>query len=135
MLKAVLDTNVFISGMFWKGDCEKILRMWFNDKFILISSLEIIQELIDVLLNFKIRMNIDDIIWWRDLILEKAMLVFPKIKIDIVKEDKEDNKFIEAAIEGKADFIVTQDKHLLKIKEYNGVKIIHPKEFLKILKK
>ena len=48
-----------------------------------------------------------------------------------MKDDPDDNKFIEAALEGKAEYIVTQDNHLLKIKEFKGIKIISPEEFIK----
>ena len=58
------------------------------------------------------------------------MLIEPEEKINIVKDDPDDNKFIEAAVAGKADHIVTQDAHLLKIKEYRGIKIITPREFI-----
>jgi len=55
-----------------------------------------------------------------------------KSKIDIVKDDTEDNKIIECAVDGKVDYIISKDKHLLKIKIYNGIRIIHPEEFLEI---
>ena len=49
-------------------------------------------------------------------------------KLDIIQEDLEDNKFLEAAIAEKADFIISQDNHLLKLKEYLGIRIINPEE-------
>jgi len=58
----------------------------------------------------------------------------PKRKVNVVKQDPDDNKFIEAALEGEADYIVTQDRHLLKLKEFEGIKIVTPEEFLRILK-
>jgi len=68
------------------------------------------------------------------LILEKSELAVPKRKVNVVKQDPDDNKFIEAALEGEADYIVTQDRHLLKLKEFEGIKIVTPEEFLRILK-
>ena len=133
-MKVVLDTNVFVSGIHWAGNSEKILISWMKGEFKLISSLEIIEELVNTLMNFKKPMRKDDIIWWRDLVIKKSVLVYPKGIISIVKEDPDDNKFVEAAVEGEADYIVSQDKHLLKIKEYNGIIIIKPEDFLKIKK-
>jgi len=49
--------------------------------------------------------------------------------VDILKDDPEDNKILEAALAGKADFIITGDAHLLKIKEFKSVKILNTKDF------
>jgi len=104
-MRIVLDTNVFVSGIHWAGSSEKVLRAWMNEDFELVSSLPIIEELIRILLSFKIPLDPEDISWWESLILEKSILVIPTEKVDVVK-DPEDNKFIEAALEGKADYIV-----------------------------
>lgn len=59
-LKVVLDTNVFISGIFWKGNfCSQIIEKWKNEEIILISSLELIEEFVDTLKDFKIQMPLD----------------------------------------------------------------------------
>jgi uncharacterized protein len=68
-----------------------------------------------------------------NLILSESTIVELRIKLDVVKDDPDDNKFIEAAIEGKARYIITRDKHLLKIKEYQGIKIIKPEDFIKLV--
>jgi|SRR3989338_9638742 len=133
-MKAVLDTNIFVSGIHWSGASEKVLRSWFLNKFLLISSPEIVDEFVGTMISFKVPMKIEDIAWWESLILEKSDFIVPKKKIDVVKNDPDDNKFLEAALEGKADYVVTQDRHLLDLKEFEGVKIVTPKEFLRILK-
>ena len=132
-MRIVLDTNIFVSGIHWTGSSEKILRIWMEGKFELVSSLPIIEEIVRVLANFKVPLDAEDILWWESLILEKSILVIPTEEVEIVKNDPDDNKFIEAALEAKADFIVSQDKHLLVIKEYQRIKIVHPEEFLKLL--
>ena len=53
-------------------------------------------------------------------------------RLDVIKEDPDDNKFLETAIAGKADFIITQDNHLLKVKKLNSIIILNPEEFLKL---
>ena len=70
---------------------------------------------------------------WQGVIIENSLIVEDYEKLDIIKEDPDDNKFLEAAIAGNADFIISQDNHLLKLKEFNNVKIIIPEEFLKII--
>ena len=94
--------------------------------------MEINRELFTQLRDFKIRMETEEIHYWESLVPKKSELVVPNKKIEIVKDDPDDNKFIETALEGKAEYIVTQDKHLLKIKEFKGIKIITPEEFIKL---
>lgn len=132
-MKAVLDTNIFISGLHWHGVSEKILRAWFLEKFELVSSIPLIEELKKTLILFKIPLEAEDIEWWESLILEKSIIVTPIMKLNIVKDDPDDNKFIEAAVKGCAELIVSQDKHLLRIKEYQTVKIVNPNEFMILL--
>ena len=102
-------------------------------KFVLVSSLPIIDEIVRVLMAFKVPLEPEDISWWEGLILEKSSLVFSVEHLEVVKNDPDDDKFIEAAVEGNAQYIVSQDKHLLNIKEYKGIKILHPDEFFKFL--
>ena len=65
----------------------------------------------------------------------KGNVVEPKQKFNVIKEDPSDNKFLEAAIEGKADYIVSGDKDLLRVKNFMGIEIISPAEMVSILKK
>ena len=71
---------------------------------------------------------------WVELIIENSEMVEITGKLKVIKEDSDDDKFIETALNGNADYIITQDKHLLKLKEYNNIKIIHPKEFITFIK-
>ncbi len=64
--------------------------------------------------------------------MERAILVVPTEKINIVT-DQDDNKFVEAAVEGEAQYIISKDKHLLILKEYRGIKVLHPDDFLGLL--
>lgn len=57
-----------------------------------------------------------------------VLIVTPKIKVDAVKEDPDDNKIIECALESNAEYIISYDKHLLKLKEYQRIKIVRPEE-------
>ena len=131
-MKVVLDTNIFISGIFWKGDSNKVILNWKEEKFTLVTSLEAVSEILKILKDFKIRLSDDIIKEWIDLIVKGSIIVEPKEKIAIVKDDLKDNIFIETAVAGNVDYIVSQDNHLLKLKEFRGIKIITPKEFNKI---
>ena len=131
-MKIVLDTNIFISGIFWKGTSNKIINNWREKKFTLVTSLEAVSEIIKVLKDFKIKLSDGMIKEWVDLIVRNSMIVEPKEKIKIVKDDPKDDIFIETAVAGNVDYIVSQDNHLLKLKEFRGIKIITPEEFNKI---
>ena len=134
-MRTIMDTNVFVSGIFWEGNfCSQLIEKWKNKKFELVSSMEIIDELVKTLRDFKIQMPDSMIEDWRNLIIENSIIVEHTIKLDVIKEDPDDNKFLEAGITGKVDIIISQDKHLLKLKEYQGMKIISPEEALLILK-
>ena len=132
-MRAILDTNVFVSGIFWEGNfCSQIIDKWRNKEFELVSSIEILDELVKTLKDFKIQMPDEMIEEWRNLIIENSIIVEPTTKLDVIKEDPDDNKFLEAGVTGKANFIISQDNHLLKLKEYQGIKIVSPEEALLI---
>ncbi len=132
MIKAVIDTNVFISALFWKGKPNQIVKLAFLKKFIGVTSLPILEEVESKLLQ-KFNYSKEQTVKYLQLIVENFSIAQPKKKVFIV-EDSTDNKIIEAAIEAKANYIVTGDNHLLKIGNYHKIKIIKPNEFLKKIK-
>ena len=132
-MNAVLDTNIFISGIFWKGSSNKILIAWKEGKFNLVTSLEIINEITRVLKDFKISLSDEMNKEWINLIIKNSIIAEPKERVDIIKDDPKDNIFIETAMAGNAEYIVSQDNHLLKIKEFKEIKILSPEEFNKII--
>lgn len=138
-MRIVIDTNVFISATFWKGDSFKIIEKVENKEIELIISQEIIEEYSNVLnyeeIRSKVKINeLETNFILRELV-ENSIIVVPKIKFDIIKTDSDDNKFIDVAVEGNVDYIVSQDKDLLDIKEFQGIKIVKPVEFLNELSK
>ena len=133
-MRVVLDTNVFISGIFWSGNyCSQLIDKWKNKEIELVSSIDIIEELVETLRNFKIPMPESMIEEWKNVLLNNSIIIESSTKIDAVKEDPEDNKFIETAVDGKAEFIISQDKHLLNLKEYRGIRIVKPDEAVNLL--
>ena len=132
MIKAVLDTNVFISALFWKGVPYEVVRKSLTGEFLIIISPEIIEEISERLLN-KFKFPLADANDFIEIITINSYIVEPKNKLKVVKEDPNDDKIIECAYEGGADYIVSGDKHLLRLKEYRRIKIITPREFIKII--
>jgi len=133
-MKVVLDTNVFISGIFWSGNyCSQLINKWKNKEIELVSSIEIIKELVETLKSFKVSMSDGVIEEWKTLILKNSILVESLSKIEAIKDDPDDNKFLEVAVDGKAELIVSQDRHLLNLKEYNEIKIVKPEEAVNLI--
>ena len=129
-MNIVSDTNIFISGIFWKGDSYRILCLWDSGKIQLIISQEIISEIFRVLSDFKIRLPDELKDAWMTRITEYGMIVEPAERFHIVS-DPADDKFIDAAIAGNASYIISNDKHLLTLKQFKGVRILTPKEFIR----
>lgn len=141
MIKAVLDTNVFISGFLNKdGMPAQLLKKWQNDAFIIVASPEIIAEIKEVLNYPKIKrffkkhkIREEDLNYFFSTFEFNALVVSPKSKIDLIKEDPSDNKFLECALDGSADYIVSGDGHLLKLKSYKSIKIFPVAEFYRVI--
>lgn len=132
MKRVVLDTNIFVS-MALGGQVGKINDEWRAGKFILIVSEDIVSEYLDVLQRPKLHLKSRTIATIVNRIYRKAEFVTPEEKIFVVLADMTDNKFIEAAITGKTDYIVSGDKHLLDLKEFQTIPIITARAFLDIL--
>lgn len=134
MIRITVDTNILISATFWHGSSEKIIDQAENKDVTLVLSEQILEEYSKVLEYKEIKDKIKD----KDLEIKKTMLKIRAIseiidinsKINLVKEDPDDNKIIECAIDGNVNYLITNDAHLLKLKEYKGIKIITPEEFL-----
>jgi len=129
MIKVVLDTNVFISALFWKGPPYQIFKKILEGTILNFISPPILNEVQERLLN-KFKLPPEKVKEFLEIIIFSSTIVYPKKKLEIVKRDPADNKIIECAVEAKVSFIISGDKHLLEIKKYNGIKIITPKKFL-----
>ncbi len=138
MIRFTADTNILVSGSFWTGDSFKILEKTDKKEITLVTSKNIIGEYTKVMDSDEIIEKIKN----KSLILSgviqrvisNSSIVEPTEKINAVKEDPDDNKILECAKAGKVDYIVTNDNHLLKLKEFDGIKIVEPDEFLRIYK-
>ena len=125
--KVVLDTNVFISGLIFGGNCEKILRLVKEDRLTLLISPRTHNEVLSKLPKFGLD---NDYISRQDAqIRTKATKALPKIKLDICRDPK-DNMFLELCLAGRADYLITGDKDLLALKTFQSSRILTPKKFL-----
>lgn len=127
----VLDTNIFIAAYFnRKSASAKIIDLCLKNKHELIFSPQLRKEVGLILKNVRAGREFLERI--RSLFIN-ASRVKPTQKVFTVKEDPEDNKFLECALEGKADYLITSDRHLLDLRRFAGTKICKPAQFLKLM--
>ena len=130
MKRIVLDTNVTISALFWKGYPRVIYDLVKDGKAILLWSRTIEAELIRVLAYSKFGLMSSEMFPIVNHLRSHAHFVEERSSIEIVKDDPTDNIFIECAVDGNADYIISGDHHLLNLEGYKLIKIISAKDFL-----
>lgn len=138
MLNVVIDTNVFIRAILVpSGVPAQIIEKWSQARFWLITSKSIIREIRDVFFYDRIRKRCpksdEEINQFIDRIQQAGVETPEQLNLKIISDDPTDDKFIIAAVEGRADYIVSGDQHLLQLGAYNEIKIVSPKEFMEIL--
>lgn len=142
MTRVVLDTNLIISAILSpEGKPATILRMVLNAKLDLVLSPALLKE-ISLVLNYeKIRklfikrsvtpQKIKDAL---QKIVKTAILVSGNTKVNRIDKDPSDNMLLSCALEGKADFIISGDHHLTDLVSFEGISIVNPDIFLKLMK-
>jgi len=133
MLRAVLDTNVLISAIISDGKPRELLKKGTANQFSIVTSNLILKELITVLRRPKFKTPEDEIQKIIIALLRSSEVIKVKSKFTEVKEDPKDDMIINTAYDGRADVIVSEDSHLLELKNFRGVKIITVDCMLKTL--
>lgn len=133
-MRAVIDTGVFVSALIRRqGTTGDVLRALRDGRFSVVYSVEILIEIIDVLGRDPFRSTYQiqpqDITALVDLIRLRGELVAPKIKLRVCR-DSADDRFLEAALAGQADCLVSGDADLLVLGSYQSIPILRPAEFL-----
>ncbi len=130
MTRVVLDTNVFVSS-FFGGHPRAIVDLWKNGEITLCLSRPIIDEYVRVLR----RLGLQD-----ERELEELLALFARgfhvvftartPSLEVVPEDPDDNKFVECAVALKAKCVVSGDRRLAAVRDYMGIGIVSPRDFL-----
>jgi hypothetical protein len=136
-IRAVIDTNVLVSGVISpKGAPRKILELARKGVYQAVSSVAINHEILSVLhrdhIYIKYHLSEEIIDYISAFLYEGTILSEDRYSVSKVK-DPEDNKFIACALEGEADYIVSDDEHLLGLKQFQGIQIVDARSFLKLL--
>jgi hypothetical protein len=127
--KIIIDTNNFISNIGWKGNSRDLVQKVIDKEYELYISHKQIVELKKVMNYSKLGFTESQKQSFLELLTNIATIVNTKIIFNVT-EDPDDNMFLECAFEVKADYIISGDEHLKKLKEFKGTKIVSVKEFL-----
>ncbi len=142
MMRLVVDTNVLVSALIsrHRGRASApylVYQALLQHRFTLISSVETLQELEEVLNRESIvrlhHLTTEQVGEFVDQLATASDLVAGEISVQAVIDDPKDDKFIAAAIEGRADYIVSGDNHLLNLKQYYAIPILAPLDLVTII--
>jgi putative PIN family toxin of toxin-antitoxin system len=132
MARVVIDTNVLVSAIIGRGKPRRLLRQVLRNRSA-VSSREMIAELADVLPRERFSLTAKQIGRFLSIYARRSEIVDLNRRIEAVNEDPDDNIMLGTAVNGRAAFIITGDKHLLALKEFEDVRIITVDAALRVL--
>ena len=133
-MKVVFDTNVVASASFWRGSPFNCLAAWAQGRCVAVVSSTLLAEYHETVEELRLDYPGRKCVEWVTALTEAAELVFPVERASGATADPDDEMILECAVAGEADFIVSGDKkHLLMLRQYQGIPIVSPAEFLRQL--
>jgi putative PIN family toxin of toxin-antitoxin system len=128
--RVILDTNVIIAALFWQGPPRIVYDLVRKGQLVMLISEKMEKEFIRVLGYTKFGLTSAEILpFVRELRLRTVRIESHTILTEITA-DPTDNIFLECAVDGPADYIISGDKHLLALSSFQGIQVVRPKEFL-----
>jgi uncharacterized protein len=128
-LKAVFDTNIFVSALAIPGgQAERAVDLIIDARASLCISKEIIHEVLRVLAQ-KFSKSPEELSRTAVFLSELAELVAPRKNLTVL-DDESDNRILECAVTGNADIIVTGDRAMLNLRKFKGIRILSLRQFL-----
>jgi hypothetical protein len=132
-LRVVFDTNVYFSAFTHPlGPPFRIWEQAVKGRFILLTSPAILREIAHVLRDV-LRCEENDIVARLKLVAKAAEIISPAIRSRAIADDPADDRILECAVAGRADLIVSGDRHLRNLKSFRGIGIVQPSDFLRAL--
>lgn len=133
-MKVVFDTNVVASASFWRGAPFDCLTAWAQGRCEAVVSPALLAEYHEILEELRLDYPDRTPVEWVNALTEAATLVFPADRASGATADPDDEMILECALAAEADFIVSGDKkHLLALRQFRGIPIISPADFLRRL--
>jgi len=135
-LRAVVDTNVFVAGIFWRGSARECLVRFARREFEAVVSEAILREFAETAWALKTEENLPQNPQpWLNWMSSRATIMAPVELDEPVCSDRDDEKFIECALAARAGYIVSRDRHLLQLEKPFGISVVDDREFLAIVKR
>ena len=130
MSKLVVDTNVLVSSFISAGPPRLILNRIRDRLDLLCVSPSILEEYFSILQRVGIAEDLlaSLLSFFQDP--EHVLLVLPSERVEVVHDDPSDDMFLECAIEARADYVISGDRHLRRLKRFRGIEIVTPREYL-----
>lgn len=132
MLRVTVDANILVSAIVYRGKPAELLRRALEGEINLTVCQPIIDETVEVLKR-KFDATPDELREARAIIDIAARTVTPAVQLSVIKEDPDDDRVLECAVSAGADYIVTGDKDLLRLKRYDVIRIVTAADLLGIL--
>ncbi|MFA6568517.1 MAG: putative toxin-antitoxin system toxin component, PIN family, partial [Victivallales bacterium] len=134
-MRVVIDTNVLVSGIFWRGKPFQILNFWSNGSIEVVASAEILEEYTRVLREIGRRYGRSDLAEsWNGFIFQNVRIVEAKAQFKKCR-DPFDNKFIDCAISSDAEIIISGDDDLISLEHVGKILILNCEQAFSFLDK
>lgn len=134
MARLVLDTNMLVSAALTDGPPRRLLRACIGGVHTLLASTATIGEFAEVLARPKFRLTAPEVRRAVTVLAQTAELVETTSRFAVIAADPDDDRFLEVAVDGEADLLVSGDRHLLGLGAFSGISIVTPAQALQRLK-
>ena len=136
-MRVVIDANIYVSALISpKGAPALVVNRWLEGHFDVLVSQPIINEILRVTAYEKLQRYTrlrESRLEFVTLLSEQAIWVEPNEKLDVVSDDETDNRYVECAVSGDAQYIISGDPHLLGVGEYQNIRCISPNDFIALM--
>jgi putative PIN family toxin of toxin-antitoxin system len=133
MVRAVVDTNILVSALIKRGKPRKLVLKLLEEHTVILSR-QMLAELADVLTRKKFAIKTSQVDRFLAILVRKSKIVTLSSRFKVISEDPDDDVVLNTAYAGKAEYIVTGDRHLLALKEFKRTKILKVTQILENLK-
>jgi uncharacterized protein len=132
VLRVTPDTNILVSALIYRrGKPYQLLRIALEGVITMTVSQAIIDETADVLAR-KFGASTEDISEAKAIIADAARTITPTVQLDVIKEDPPDNRILECAVSARSNYIITGDNDLLRLRQYDAIRIVTVAEFIEL---
>lgn len=132
MLRIVIDTNVLVSAIIWQGKPRDLVLKLLEEHTVILSPL-MLAEFVDVIARDKFTVKSSQVNRFLSDLKTKTKMVKDNVMFTVISEDADDDIVLNTAYTGKADYIVTGDKHLLAVRKFKKTQIVNVTEMLEIV--